>query len=138
MDMKVVVETPRFSFTKYRFERGTFKPEFRSPLPTLFNYGFVKGAMGGDGMPQDAILLGPGLSQGSEVDAINMGVVRFIDDGKQDDKVIASRGPAPTLFDIATIHLFFTTYVVFKIIRNIVTRGKIIRCRYGGISPSPR
>jgi len=129
--MKVIVETPRWNLVKYTYRGGMFQPEFFSPLPTLFNYGFVKGTKGEDGLPEDAIVLGPRLKQGTEVEVMEFGAVYFIDDGRKDDKRITGEGPV-TLSDRLMIRLFFTAYAVFKTVYYLLSEGRFARCRYGG------
>jgi inorganic pyrophosphatase len=135
--MKVTVETPKWSFVKYRMDGGVFRREFLSPLPTLFNSGFVAGTRAADGMPRDAIVLGPRLPQGAEVVVKDLGSVHFIDDGVEDDKMIASAGESPGWEDRFRIHLFFTAYALFKKARCIASGRDARRCRYEGISLHP-
>ena len=51
----IVIETPKGSFVK-RNEHG--QTDFISPFPCPFNYGHIKGKIGGDGDPLDGLLLG--------------------------------------------------------------------------------
>jgi len=44
---------------------------------------------GGDGDPLDVIILGPSISRGSVVKAHLIGVLKLLDGGEQDDKLIA-------------------------------------------------
>ncbi|MCA9214678.1 MAG: inorganic diphosphatase, partial [Planctomycetales bacterium] len=44
---------------------------------------------GGDGDPLDVLLLGPSLPRGSIVQARVIGVLKLLDGGEQDDKLIA-------------------------------------------------
>jgi len=136
--MRVVVETPKWSFTKYHLREGRIAREFLSPFPTPFNYGFVKGTVSDDGMPRDAIILGGKLRQGVEVEATDVGNSRFIDCGLEDDKVIASTDGKIGFFDKAMLDLFFTAYMAYKTVYHLVGRGKLVRCRYGGSTLSPR
>ena len=132
--MRVVVETPRWSFTKYRFAGGAFRPDLVSPLPALFNYGFIEGTRAADGMPEDAIVLGDRLRQGSKVDVKRLGKVRFVDDGVADDKAVASAEGRIRLIDKLMIRLFFTSYTVFKTVRYLIKERRLARCRYLGFS----
>lgn len=86
----VRIEVPRGSFVKRSEARGI---EFLSPVPCPFNYGCVPGRMGGDGDPLDALVLGPRLGLGAEVEVPVVGVVRFLDDGREDDKLVCGEGP---------------------------------------------
>lgn len=136
--MKVVVETPKHSFTKYLYVDGEYRVEFRSPLPTLFNYGFVEGTVGQDGRPVDAIVLGKWLKQGTEVDVLEVGTVGFTDDGLADDKKVASADGTIGFVDRLRVYIFFTTYALFKIIRYLVVERRLARCVYRGFTRAPQ
>jgi inorganic pyrophosphatase len=58
------------------------------------NYGMVPATLlpeseGGDGDPLDAVLLGPAVERGAVVPVRVIGVLRLVDDGERDDKLIA-------------------------------------------------
>lgn len=58
------------------------------------NYGMVPGtllpeASGGDGDPLDVIVLGPAIARGRVVAVRPIGVLRLLDDGERDDKILA-------------------------------------------------
>jgi inorganic pyrophosphatase len=133
--MKVTVETPKWSFTKYRVGKGGVEAEFWSPLPNLFTYGFLEGTKAEDGMEEDVIILEGGYAPGELVEAREIGVVRFIDDGKKDDKRVASVSGRIGAFDATKIRVFFTVYALFKVLRSLTKEGRLIRCRFGGFSP---
>jgi len=133
--MRAVIETPRWSFTKYRREGDGFVPDLAAPLPTLFNYGYVVGTMGEDGAPSDIIVLGERLDQGSEVDVLLGGMVSFTDDGKKDDKMV---GGVPGPWERLQIWVFFTYYALFKKLRYRIFEGRWADCRYGGFKPLSR
>jgi len=136
--MKVVVETPKWSLSKFNFEGGEYMVEYRTPFPCLFNYGFVKHTLGDDGRPRDALVLGPRLQQGSEVEVEEVGTVHFMDDGLVDDKAVTSADGRITFLDKIRIHLFFTAYMLYKIGHIYVHEDRIARCRYHGLSLLPR
>ena len=90
--LRVVVETPRGSRTNYedgdaglRFDRA-----FRSTVGYPANYGFVPGTEGGDGDPLDAFVLSSGapLVPGCVVDVRPVALVRMVDTGERDDKLV--------------------------------------------------
>lgn len=71
------------------------------------NYGMIPrtvlpAGMGGDGDPLDVLLLGPALARGSVVTARPVGVLRLLDGGEQDDKVLAvpTTGPFAVVTDL--------------------------------------
>ncbi|MCX6695690.1 MAG: inorganic diphosphatase [Candidatus Altiarchaeota archaeon] len=132
--MKITVETPKGSFVKYRFKDGRFTPELTSPFPTLFNYGFVEGTEGSDGMPQDCIIIGGRISQGEKLNLEPLGVVYFTDDGKEDNKSVFSVGGDIKLLDKISLHVFFVCYTIFKTLHYLAKEHRIARCWYGGVN----
>jgi len=78
-----------------------------SYLPYPGNYGMIPRTLlpksaGGDGDPLDVILLGSGLERGTVVQVHPIGVLRLLDGGEQDDKIIAVplTGPLSHISDI--------------------------------------
>lgn len=128
--MRAICETPKYSFTKYRRIKGGFEVDFQSILPTLYNYGCVEDTYAPDGLEEDAVILGQRLRQGEVVDAKPKAKIRFIDDGVQDDKWVI--GENLTLVDKIKLHVFFTAYMYFKIIKGYF-KGRIPFTRYGGM-----
>ncbi|MBU0763182.1 MAG: inorganic diphosphatase [Candidatus Altiarchaeota archaeon] len=126
--MKVVVETPRYSFVKYQKGRR----EFISPLPNLFTYGYVKGTKADDGVEEDAVVLDGRHNPGEEVSVKKVGVVRVIDDGLKDDKTITSTTGNITALDRLKIGVFFTVYMGYKKLRHLILERRISDCRYLG------
>ena len=131
--MRVVVETPKWGFVKYKFEGGKFVRDFLSPLPTLFNYGFAPGELSEDGMPRDALVLGPRQPQGTKVNYAIAGIVQFQDAGVEDNKVITNKDGKIGRLDRLKLEIFFRFYALFKKIRYLVTQRRLIPCKYKGI-----
>jgi inorganic pyrophosphatase len=74
-------------------------------LPYPANYGFFPRTRlatddGGDGDPVDVVILGPAVPCGAVVEARIIGALRLLDDGEQDDKMLAVRPGAP----LGTVH----------------------------------
>ena len=130
--MKVVIETPKWSFTKYGTDGGRPVPEFVSPLPNIFNYGYVEGTKAADGMEEDAIVLGPTLKAGDRVEARRVGVVRFLDRGLKDDKIVCSMRGRLSASERASISAFFTVYAAYKTLRYALAGRPHPVCRYLG------
>ncbi len=128
--MLVVIETPKWSFTKLEEVEGSFKKAFLSPIPTPFNYGYIKGTLGNDGSPLDIIVLGGRLDVGSEIDVEVIGKVRFIDNDLEDDKYIATLDGKRHSFGIM---LFFRFYAFSKFFRNFLVYKKWSVNRFRGI-----
>ena len=108
---QVIIEVPRGSFVKR--ELTLDRVEFVSPVPCPFNYGYVPGEIGEDGDPPDALELGPRLKLGQQVERPVVGVVRFLDGGARDDKLLLSAS-APSRRQRALIRGFFSVYAVAR------------------------
>jgi len=112
----VVVEVPRWSFVK----RGASgEREFVSPVPCPFNYGSVRGVAGHDGDLQDAVVLGPRLRAGTQVQTSVWMVVQFQDEGAVDNKWICSTAP-PTRMEEIGVVVFFRIYARCKWAMNFL------------------
>jgi inorganic pyrophosphatase len=112
----IVVEVVRGSFVKRRSD-GTV--DYASPIPAPFHYGSVPGTRGEDGDPLDVVLLGPSRRRGDRLRAPVWGMVRLMDDGRVDDKLVCSPHP-PTAAEWALVHAFFRVWVVAKRARALL------------------
>lgn len=79
-------------------------------LPYPANYGIISGTMlaeeqGGDGDPLDVLVLGSALPQGTVQSVRLIGVLRMLDNGEQDDKLLAVplQGVFSALHDITQL-----------------------------------
>jgi inorganic pyrophosphatase len=115
----VIIETPKLGFVKRKADGSV---DFISPFPCPFNYGRIEGTTSGDGDPIDAIVLGPRLPAGARHEAEQRGTVHFVDDGRDDPKLVFSSRPLDR-FDRLQIRAFFRAYVLLKRIINRA-RGK--------------
>lgn len=129
--MRIVIETPKYSFSKYRKEGSQFRKEFISPIPTLFNYGFIDDSMNEDGMEIDVIVIGPVMRQGDVMEISHFdGVVRFVDDSLRDDKhIVYLEGSFSKTF----FSFYFWLYALFKSVLYLVSRKSLCTCRFEGI-----
>ena len=112
----VVVEIPAGTNDKWEVDKSdgslaweikNGKPRVVQYLPYPANYGMVPRTLlpkelGGDGDPLDVLLLGPATDRGALVEARLVGVLRLLDGGEQDDKLIAISVDAP-LGQVATM-----------------------------------
>ena len=102
----VTIEVPRGGLVKRRAD-GTV--DYVSPVPCPFDYGAVLDLQGGDGDPLDAIVLGGAYAIGDTVSVPVRAVVRFLDAGATDDKLVCSERVV-TDADRTRILLFFRIY----------------------------
>ena len=102
--INVVVEVPAGTNEKWEVNPdGVMVREFtgNTPreiryLPYPGNYGmvprtFLDPTHGGDNAPLDAMVLGPSVPRGKVVRAYPIGMIRMLDHGEQDDKILAVR-----------------------------------------------
>lgn len=129
--MKVVIETPKYSFFKYNRSDDHYRKVFFSPVPTIFNYGYIEGVKGADGMEVDAVVLGPRMDQGTVIEFSRCwGVIRFMDDSTKDDKY---------LFYISgyrsshILSFYFKVYALFKTFLYLISEQRISQCKFLGI-----
>lgn len=129
--MKIVIETPKYSFSKYKKTDEGYERAFFSPIPTIFNYGFIEGTTGPDGMEEDVVVLGPRLPRGSTLEREGFdGIVRFLDNSIRDDKrlVYISGFRSPVL-----LAFYFRLYALFKVFLYACREKKLATCRFEGI-----
>ncbi len=93
-EFNVVVEIPKGSEKKFEYDEE--KDEiildfvFQGGFHFIFNYGFIPQTKADDGDTLDAILLGETpIPSGTVVVSRPIGVMRMLDRGKGDDKIIA-------------------------------------------------
>ena len=133
--MKIIIETPKYSFFKYaEVSPGAFKKVMFSPIPTIFNYGYVSGTRAQDDMQVDVIILGPRIAQGTTIEMDDNkkfdGVVHFVDDSKVDDKMIVY---VSGFKNTSVLSLYFRVYALYKMFLYLVSKRKIAKCRFEGI-----
>jgi len=102
--INVVVEIPAGTDQKWEVNKITGHIEWERIhkdslrivkfLPYPANYGFIPQTLlpkeqGGDGDPLDVFLLGPSIERGNVVPSRIIGVIKMLDNGEQDDKLIA-------------------------------------------------
>lgn len=130
MKLHALVEVPRGSFLK-RELHGRARLAFVSPLPCPFNYGCVPDLPGADGDPVDVVILGPRLPLGARVERAVVARVRFVDQGRDDPKLVLSDHPL-NAGDRAGLVAFFSFYARAKgLIARL--RGKPEPTRFLGI-----
>lgn len=90
----VVVEIPKLSRNKYEYDStpGIFRLDrvLHSPLHYPVDYGFIPQTLEEDGDPVDVMIFGDEPSnQGSVLKVRPVGLLRMLDEGRPDDKVLA-------------------------------------------------
>jgi inorganic pyrophosphatase len=115
----VVVEIPAGTNDKWEVEQssGALRWEHENGRPRVVqylaypvNYGMIPRTslpreIGGDGDPLDVLLLGPQIDRGAVVQARPIGVLRLVDDGERDDKILTvpTAGPLSDAVDLESL-----------------------------------
>lgn len=111
-----VIEIPAGTNAKWEVEKsgGQLRWEFKNGKPRVVqylpypgNYGMIPQTilpreLGGDGDPLDVIVLGPALGRGAVIPVRVIGVLKLLDGGEQDDKLVAVSLDGP-LRDVETL-----------------------------------
>lgn len=98
-----VIEIPAGTNSKIEFNKTTkiFTPDVKDGKERIIdflsypaNYGFIPStysdpAVGGDGDPVDILVLGSTLKSGTLIEVIPIGVLKLLDNGEEDFKVLA-------------------------------------------------
>lgn len=147
--VNVVVEIPAGTIQKWEVSkpRGLLEWEFKNDKPRVVqylpypgNYGMIPRTLlpkekGGDGDPLDVIVLGPAVERGTVVKAKIIGVLRLLDDGEQDDKLMAvlSNSPLASVDSIQTLNRDFpgVAQIVETWFTNYKGPGKMKTLGYG-------
>ncbi|NOQ37700.1 inorganic pyrophosphatase [archaeon] len=132
--MKIIIETPKYSFFKYEKIEGRYKKIMFSPIPTVFNYGYIDGTEGPDGMPVDVAVFASRMSKGAVINRDDArkfdGVIWFVDDSVRDDKnIIYVSGFRNT----SILSIYFWIYAKYKFFRYFMLKRKVTVCRFEGI-----
>jgi inorganic pyrophosphatase len=80
---------------KLRWEFVNGKPRIIQYLGYPGNYGFIPRTLNADGDQLDILLLGPPLPKGAVVTAKVIGVLKMLDDGEVDNKILAVTKDSP-------------------------------------------
>lgn len=116
--VRVRIDTPRFGFVK-RHDDGSV--DFVSPFPCPFAYGSVPGTLAADGDRADALVLGTSARRGESIEGAVVAVVRFVDGGVTDDKLVVATRDLGRL-DRLVLHAFFSLYAPAKRVIHFVRR----------------
>ncbi len=126
--VQAIIELPRGAFIK---RRADGRIDFVSPLPCPYNYGSLPDTQGGDGDPIDAIVLGPRLRAGTRVHLPIVAEIDFVDEGREDMKLVLSATPL-TRAQARGLTAFFHLYAFAK--RRLAwLRGRRGEIKFRGI-----
>ena len=114
--INVVIEIPTGTTAKWEVDKedGSLKWEFKNGKPRIVkylgypgNYGMIPQTLlseesGGDGDPLDVLVLGAYAPRGTIVKAKLIGVLKFLDGGETDDKLLAVLAGTP-FFEINSV-----------------------------------
>lgn len=116
--IRAIIEIPTGTSAKWEVSKDDPKAvywELRNDAPRIVNYlgypgnyGAIPGTalpkeLGGDGDPLDVIVLGQAAPRGEIVDVRLIGVLKMLDGGEQDDKLIAVMTQDSPFADIETM-----------------------------------
>jgi inorganic pyrophosphatase len=107
--VNAIVEIPSGTLEKWELNKTTGQIEWEkvNDIPRIINYlgypgnyGFIPQTLlskekGGDGDPLDIIILGPPSKRGSVIRSKIIGVLKLLDNGEQDDKLLAVSNESP-------------------------------------------
>jgi inorganic pyrophosphatase len=107
--VNVVIEIPTGTLQKWEVnkESGDLQWEIKAGVPRVVdyigypgNYGFVPQTIlskenGGDGDPLDVLVLGASVDRGAILQVEIIGMIKLLDEGEQDDKLIAVMANTP-------------------------------------------
>ena len=121
--LHAVIEIPAGSVEKWEVNKtsGQLEHEIKDGKPRIVNYlgypgnyGFIPQTLlskesGGDGDPLDVLLIGYQCKQGEVVPCKVIGILRLLDNGEQDDKLIAVQpgGPFSEFSDVDSLQMHF-------------------------------
>lgn len=66
------------------------------------NYGSIPKTKSGDGDPLDIVAIGPATKRGAVIAVKVVGLIRCVDDGEQDDKIVAITARSPLYKSVST------------------------------------
>ncbi len=140
-DFTAVIEIPKGSQCKYELDKHTGLIRLDRVLYTSThypaNYGFIPRTYADDGDPLDVLVLcGMSLYPLTLVQAYPIGVMRMIDGGKLDDKIIALPFGDPTYRGIEDIdelppHIFDEILHFFTVYKQLENKQTAVKELFG-------
>ena len=127
--MNAIIEVPENGFVKYEIDKETGLPRvdriLHAPMAYPANYGYFPGTLGDDGDPLDVLVLcSQNIYPMTLVRCYPIGVIRMIDNGRHDDKIIAIPCSDPTYntyvdIDELPSHIFEEMVHFFKVYKEL-------------------
>ncbi len=134
-----MIEIPKGSRNKYEYskELGTYQLDrvLHSPMHYPGEYGFIPQTIYDDGDPMDIIvLMADETFPGCAIEARPIALMRMVDDGEKDDKILAVPAEDPRFYDyqekedvpphmLKEIAHFFETYKDLEEGKEVSVRG---------------
>ena len=136
-----VIEIPKGSKCKYELDKYTGLLKLDRILYTSThypaNYGFIPRTYADDGDPLDVLVLcAEPIYPLTLIDVYPIGVMRMIDSGKMDDKIIAVPLSDPTYLGITTIdelppHIFDEIMHFFSVYKQLENKQTAVKSLFG-------
>ncbi len=107
-EFNVVVEIPRGSRNKYEYSEDLdvikLDRVYYTAMTPPFEYGFIPQTRSADGDHLDVVLvMGTSVAPGIVVEARAIGVIKMIDNGEEDEKIVAVPVKDPRFVHVATV-----------------------------------
>ena len=140
-DFNAVIEIPKGSKCKYELDKYTGLLKLDRILYTAThypaNYGFIPRTYADDGDPLDVLVLcSEPIYPLTLIRVYPIGVMRMIDDGKMDDKIIAIPFSDPTYLGITSIdelppHIFDEIMHFFTVYKQLENKQTAVKTLFG-------
>ena len=140
-DFSAVIEIPKGSKCKYELDKDSGLLRLDRILYTSThypaNYGFIPRTFADDGDPLDVLVLcSEAIYPLTLVRVYPIGVMRMIDSGKMDDKIIAVPFSDPTYLGISSIdelppHIFDEIMHFFSVYKQLENKETDVRSLFG-------
>ncbi|MBQ2735411.1 MAG: inorganic diphosphatase [Clostridia bacterium] len=140
-DFNAVIEIPKGSKCKYELDKYTGLLKLDRVLYTAThypaNYGFIPRTYADDGDPLDVLVLcSEPIYPLTLIRVYPIGVMRMIDDGKMDDKIIAIPFSDPTYLGITSIdelppHIFDEIMHFFTVYKQLENKQTAVKTLFG-------
>ena len=139
-DFSAVIEIPKGSRCKYELDKYTGLLRLDRVLYTSThypaNYGFIPRTYADDGDPLDVLVLcAESVQPMTLIRVYPIGVMRMLDDGREDDKIIAIPFSDPTYNNIRSIdelpaHIFDEIMHFFKVYKQLENKQTDVKTLY--------